>query len=253
MLILISPAKNLSKKMILYPKSSDIEFVKESKTLVTILKNYKPKDLSSLMKISPKLGELNYERYINWSYPFNSDQKGTALYMFHGDVYLGLKAETFNEKEIEFAQKHLRILSGLYGIIKPLDIILPYRLEMSTKLKTDKGNNLYQFWDNKITERINQHLTDQNDTVLINLASDEYFKSVNLKYLKAEVITPVFKEFKNGKYKTISIFAKKARGLMSNFIIKNQINKPEDLIRFNEENYFYNAELSSKNKLIFVR
>jgi len=253
MLLVISPAKKLSTNKILIKESSTIEFSEESKELANVLKNYKPEDLSTLMKISPNLAELNFERYIKWQYPFESNEAGTALYMFKGDVYRGMNAEIFSEDNIEFAQKHLRILSGLYGVLKPLDKILPYRLEMGTKLKTKRGKNLYEFWDMKITERINAHISEQGDNILINLASDEYFKAIKQINLNAEIITPVFKEYKNEEYKIISIYAKRARGLMSRFIIQNKITNPDELKVFNLENYFYNEELSSKSKLIFTR
>ena len=253
MLLIISPAKKLGTVSINKKGTTQIEFPKESKELVNILKEYKPQDLSALMKISPKLGELNYERFIKWSHPFTGDECGTALHMFKGDVYRGMDVETFSKEDLKFVQKHLRILSGLYGILKPLDVILPYRLEMGTKLKTKKGKNLYEFWNEKITEKINHHIAEQGDNVLINLASDEYFKSIKTKVLNAKIITPVFKEYKNGDYKVVSIYAKKARGLMSRYIIKNRINNIEELKGFDSEKYYYNEELSSKNKLIFVR
>ncbi|MCF6366009.1 MAG: peroxide stress protein YaaA [Bacteroidales bacterium] len=253
MLLIISPAKKLSANSVKFDDSSTVEFPDESKELVSILKKYKPADLSALMKISPKLGELNYERFIKWKYPFESEEAGTAINLFKGDVYRGMDVDTFTKEDLKFAQKHLRILSGLYGVLKPLDIILPYRLEMGTKLKTKKGKNLYDFWKDKITEKINSYLKEQGDNILINLASDEYFKSIKPKKLKAKVITLVFKEYKNGEYKIVSIYAKKARGLMSRFIIKNKITTPEDIKGFNEDNYFYDDELSSENKLIFVR
>ncbi len=253
MLLIISPAKKLGTVSINKKDTTQIEFPKESKELINILKEFKPQDLSALMKISPKLGELNYERFIKWQYPFTGDEQGTALHMFKGDVYRGMDVDTFSKEDLKFAQKHLRILSGLYGILKPLDVILPYRLEMGTKLKTENGKNLYEFWNEKITEKTNQHIKEQGDNVLINLASDEYFKSIKTKVLKAEIITPVFKEYKNGDYKIVSIFAKKARGLMSRYIIQNRINKIEDLKGFDSEKYYYNEELSTENKLIFVR
>ncbi len=253
MLIVISPAKNLGKPTLNNKINSEIEFPKESSELMKVLKNFKPEELSKLMKISPKLSELNYERNLKWNYPFISTEKGLALHMFQGEVFRGIDIDSFTEEDFSFAQEHLRILSGLYGLIKPADIILPYRLEMGTKLENNKGKNLYEFWGNKITEKLNEHIKKQGDDILINLASNEYFKAIKPRFLKAEIITPIFKEEKNGEYKTIAIYAKKARGMMTRFIIKNRLNNPEDIKIFNEENYSYNEELSSKNKLIFVR
>lgn len=253
MLIIISPAKKLGKPSLNRSINSNIEFPKESKELMKILKTYKPEDLSKLMKISPNLGELNYERNLKWEYPFTSNEKGIALHMFQGEVFRGIDIESFTEDDFMFAQEHLRILSGLYGLIKPADTILPYRLEMGTKLENSKGKNLYEFWGNKITDKINEHIKKQGDNILINLASNEYFKSVKKKNLNAKIISPIFKEEKNGEYKTIAIYAKKARGMMTRFIIKNRLTKPDDIKGFNLENYCYNEELSAENKIVFIR
>jgi len=254
MLIIISPAKKLdnkpSKK---YKNSSSIHFSEESKQLTSILKQYKPQDLSILMKISPKLAELNFERFIKWEYPFTSNEAGTSVNMFKGDVYQSLKAETFSKEDENYAQDHLRILSGLYGVLKPLDIILPYRLEMGTNLETKAGKNLYEFWGDKINKKIQDDLDAQGDNILINLASNEYFKSIKVKNLTARIITPAFKEYKNGSYKMISIFAKKARGFMSRYIIENKLSDPEDLKGFDYEKYSFNEELSSKDQFVFTR
>ncbi len=253
MLIIISPAKKLGKPTLKKNINSEIEFPNESKELMEVLKAFKSEELSKLMKISPKLGELNFERNLKWEYPFTIKEKGLALHMFQGEVFRGIDVETFTEKDFVYAQNHLRILSGLYGLIKPADTILPYRLEMGTKLQNSKGKNLYEFWGNKITEKLNKHIKEQGDNILINLASNEYFKSIKKRNLKAEIITPIFKEEKNGEYKTITIYAKKARGMMSRFIIKNRLSNPEDIKAFDTENYCYNEELSSENEIIFTR
>jgi len=205
------------------------------------------------MGISPKLAQLNFERFINWQLPFSTDNAKQALLAFKGDVYTGLDAYSLNEDELQTAQNDLRILSGLYGVLKPLDLIQAYRLEMGKKLQTKKGNNLYEFWGDKITKEINKSLIAKNDKYLINLASNEYFKAVVKKKVKAEIITPVFKDFKNGQYKVISFFAKKARGLMTRFIIQNKITDPEHLKAFNSEGYNFNPQLSKNTELVFTR
>jgi cytoplasmic iron level regulating protein YaaA (DUF328/UPF0246 family) len=253
MLLIISPAKNLSSKPHIYKYSSSIAFSKESEKLASVLKKMKAKQLSDLMQISPKLGELNYERYQKWSYPFSGKDVGSAIFMFQGDVYKGLQAEIFNEDEMDFAQHHLRILSGLYGVLKPLDIIAPYRLEASTVLESEKGKDLYAFWGSKISKNIALDMKEQNDRILINLASAEYFKLIKPKELKAEIITPIFKEFKDGEFKQIAILAKKARGMMCRFIIRNKLTSPEELKGFDYENYGFNEALSSKKEFVFTR
>ncbi len=253
MLLIISPAKKLSGKIKNnFKHTSSFEFINESKSLVSVLKKYKPEDLSGLMNISPKLGELNFERYLKWKYPFESDEAGLAVLMFQGDVYQGLQAENLSGNEINFTQKQLMILTGLYSVLIPLDLILPYRLEMGTKLKTKKGNNLYEFWDGKISKKIKEALKDQGDDILINLASNEYYKSVNAKDLGVRIITPAFKEYKDGNYKMISFYAKKARGLMCRYVIKNKLTNPEDLKGFDYENYSFNHELSSETEFVFT-
>ena len=205
------------------------------------------------MGISPKLSQLNFERFVNWQLPFNMENAKQAILAFTGDVYTGIDASTLNETELQTAQTDLRILSGLYGVLKPLDLIQAYRLEMGKKLQTPKGKNLYEFWGDKITNEINKTLKEKEDKYLINLASNEYFKSVNKKEVKAEIITPVFKDLKNGQYKVISFFAKKARGLMTRFIIQNQITDPEYLKAFNSDGYVFNPHLSKNQELVFTR
>ena len=202
------------------------------------------------MNISEKISLLNYERYIRWSLPFNKNNAHPALLLFQGDVYKGISADDFKKEDFLFAQSSLRILSGLYGILKPLDLIQPYRLEMGTQIKIGKHNDLYDFWGEEITQAINK---DKNSDYLINLASVEYFKSIKKDKFKAKLINIIFKEKRNGNYKIIGINAKKARGLMSRYIIKNKINNPEDLKKFKEENYIYNKNLSSDSDWVFTR
>ncbi len=251
MLIIISPAKKLKQTSLNIKGLTDIEFPEESKDLISELRKYKPEELSTLMNISPKLAELNFERYIKWKHPFENEEAGAALFMFNGDVYRGMQTEEFSEEDISFAQKHLRMLSGLYGLIKPLDKIMPYRLEMGTKIKIKSYNNLYQFWDNKITEIINKEL--KKEKFLINLASNEYFKAIKQDKINGKIITPVFKESKGDNFKVVAIHAKRARGLMCRFIIKNKLKDTEDLKGFDSENYSFNNELSSETKFVFTR
>jgi len=255
MLIVISPAKSLDFSIQTNIKEYSIPpFLNDSKLLIGNLRKYRPEQLSSLMNISAKLAELNYERFVKWHLPFSPENAKPALFVFKGDVYQGLDTETLSKEDISFANNHLRILSGLYGILKPLDLIQEYRLEMGTKLKNERGKNLYEFWGDKITGEINKAVEQSSgEKFLINLASNEYFKSINKKKLNYEVITPVFKDYKNGQYKIISFFAKKARGLMSRFIIQNCIEKAEDIKAFNLSDYRYNEELSKDKEWVFTR
>jgi len=254
MLILISPAKSLDFETATTSQiHSEAKFLTESQVLIKLLRKLSVEEIADFMNISPKLAQLNYERFFSWQTPFNMDNAKQALMAFKGDVYTGLNAESLTEAELQVAQKDLRILSGLYGILKPLDLIQPYRLEMGKKLQTSKGNNLYEFWGDKITSDINATLKEKGDQYLINLASNEYFKSVNKKKIKAEIITPVFKDLKNDQYKVISFFAKKARGLMTRFIIQNQISDPEHLRAFNSDGYIFNPQLSKDKELVFTR
>ncbi|MBX2840335.1 MAG: peroxide stress protein YaaA [Flammeovirgaceae bacterium] len=254
MIILISPAKTLDfTQNNLVSEGSQPMFQEESEILIKKLRTLSRKKIGQLMDISPQLAELNYDRYQNWSPEFEVPAAKQAVLAFKGDVYLGLQAETFVQEEFDFAQQHLRILSGLHGLLKPLDLIRPYRLEMGTQLPVRRKKNLYQFWGDKITENLNNLLENEENPVVINLASQEYFKSINLKKLNAKVITPVFKDFKNGDYKVLSFFAKKARGFMSAYVIKNKINDPEKLKLFQEEGYSYNDLQSEGNEWVFTR
>jgi len=249
MLIVISPAKTLDFETAPITKiHTQAEFLKESRQLIKQLKAMTPAEVSSLMKISDKLGVLNFLRFNEWKTPFTLENSKQALLAFKGDVYTGINAETFSTQELKFAQKHLRILSGLYGVLKPLDLIQAYRLEMGTKFENKNGKNMYEFWGSKITDQINQDLKASKSKHLINLASKEYFKSLQAKDINAEIIVPVFKDYKNGKYKIISFFAKKARGLMSAYIIKNRLKDPEGIKAFNVDGYkFYKSESSELN------
>ncbi len=252
MLVVISPAKKLNENC---DKNIGANFtipphLEDSKKIIKSLRKYSTDKLSELMNISEKISLLNYQRYIKWSLPFNKKNAHPALMLFQGDVYKGISVSDFKKEDFIFAQKTLRILSGLYGILKPLDLIQPYRLEMGTQIKIGKHNDLYDFWGDEITSSINK---DKNSDYLINLASVEYFKSINKEKLNSKLINVAFKEKRNGNYKIIGINAKKARGLMSRFIIKNKISNPKELKKFKEENYSYNKELSSDSDWIFTR
>jgi len=245
MKIIISPAKKLATDNFIN-KGTSIQFLEETNYLVKELKTYSVSDIKSLMNLSDNLAQLNWQRFQNW----NTKQVGQALFMFKGDVYQGLKAETLTNIELDFAQENLRILSGLYGLLKPKDLIYPYRLEMGTKLITKKGNNLYKFWKDRLHQSLLTEL--KNEEEIINLASEEYSKALHLKKFCNPVITPVFKDFKNGKLKVISFFAKRARGEMVNFIIKNKIKKSESLKSFSNLGYQF-TEKTKKGEFLFSR
>jgi len=252
MKIVISPAKSLDfETQVPTTKFTEGIFLNEAEKLNSVLKKKTPKKLSELMSISPKLGELNWQRNQDWHVPFNLENARQAVFAFKGDVYIGLNAYTLSENQLEQLQHKLRILSGQYGILKPLDLMQPYRLEMGTKLKVEQKDNLYQFWGESVTNTINEELSE--DEVFVNLASNEYFKVVKPKLLKVPVITPVFKDYKDGKLKIISFFAKKARGLMVRYIIDNNIENVENLKGFNYEGYAFDSNLSSENELVFTR
>jgi cytoplasmic iron level regulating protein YaaA (DUF328/UPF0246 family) len=254
MLIVISPAKSLDfETPASVDKYTEPAFLKESSELVSGLKKLGSTGLSELMHISEKLGDLNAERYKKWKKPFTPKNAKQAVLAFTGDVYTGLEAHNFTQKEHEFAQKHLRILSGLYGLLKPLDLMQPYRLEMGTSLENKKGKDLYSFWGTKIAEVINQEMRSLKSEALVNLASQEYFKVFPKDSLEFPVVTPVFKDKKNGQYKIISFFAKKARGMMAQHIIKNKITKIEDIKTFSSGGYGWNASLSKGSEWVFTR
>ena len=255
MITLIAPAKRLDYDSDLSVEDFSIaEHLKESKKLIKELQKKSPEDLSSLMGLSENLSILNFERNMNWQVPKKpSNEVRQAIFAFKGDVYVGLDSETLSKSDIKYAQKNLAILSGLYGLLKPLDLMYPYRLEMGTKMKNENGKNLYEFWGNKITTSINALAKESNSKGIINLASVEYFTSVKTENLDLPVYSPVFKDFKNGKYKIISFFAKKARGSMARFVIQNKIKNPTDLNKFNLDGYKYSKKDSSEYSPVFLR
>ena len=254
MMIVISPAKTLdfeSEKRNL--QGTQPLFQDEASKVAAIMRKQSEKKLSALMDISKELAHLNYIRYQQWGAQTDDTSKRHALLAFKGDVYIGLQAETLTDEQMAYAQDHLRILSGLYGLLRPLDLIEAYRLEMGTKIKIGRKNDLYQFWLDKITKQLKEEMKQTGDSVLINLASNEYFKSINVKKLGVNIISPQFKEEKNGELKMISFFAKKARGMMSRFILTNNISDPEHLTAFSEDGYRYEPSLSTPEKPLFVR
>ena len=247
MKIVISPAKSLDFESTLPTKRfSEPTFTAESERLNKVLKKKSPKSISKLMSISEKLGELNWQRNQEWQLPFTRDNARPAVYAFNGDVYNGLDAYTIPEEKLDELQGRLRILSGLYGILKPLDLMQPYRLEMGTKMTVGRNKNLYEFWKKKLTKALNEEL--EKDELFVNLASNEYFGAVDAKGLKVPVITPVFKDFKDGKLKTISFFAKKARGMMVRYILDKKAETIEDLKGFDYEGYRFSDEYTTKEK-----
>ncbi|CNE72159.1 Protein of uncharacterised function (DUF328) [Yersinia nurmii] len=254
MLIIISPAKTLDFQSPLATKTyTQPELLDQSQALIEICRELTPPQIASLMKISDKLAGLNAARFSDWQPKFTPENARQAILAFKGDVYTGMQAQDFSEEDFAFAQKHLRMLSGLYGLLRPLDLMQPYRLEMGTKLANPQGKDLYAFWGETLTEKLNQAMEQQGDNVLINLASDEYFKAIKPAKLNGTLIKPIFLDEKNGKYKIISFYAKKARGLMSRFIIQNRLSKTEQLVDFNLEGYQFDAGLSAKNELVFKR
>ena len=252
--MLLSPAKTLDYETPATTKIFSIpDYLGKSSELVKVLKQKSFLDLMELMQVSQKIAELNVERFNQWKLPFSTENAKQAVLAFKGDVYTGLDASALSENRLAYTQSHLRILSGLYGLLRPLDLMQPYRLEMGLKLTTKKGENLYQFWGEKITDALNVLLAKQDEPVLINLASNEYFKSVQKKNLDGRLITPEFKDWKNGKYKMISFFAKKARGLMVRYAIDHNIQKAEVLQNFDYDGYHFNLELSRADKWVFSR
>lgn len=262
MLIVVSPAKSLDyESKISTRKFTQPQFLSDSEKLVQSLRKLGPDELAELMNISDKLAQENFERYAEWQTPFDRSNARQAIFAFKGDVYLGLQAEQFSSADLDFAQKHLRILSGLYGLLRPLDLMQAYRLEMGRRFAPDedkkkhKAKTLYEYWGSKLTDSLNQELINQSkkSRVLINLASNEYFSALQPKQLEAEIITPQFKDWSSGNYKVISFFAKNARGKMAAFIIKNRLKSPEALKGFNEDGYRFDEEESTANKFVFKR
>ena len=255
MLILVSPAKTLDYESELDVKDFSVApLLSDSELLIKELQQKNPDDLSSLMGLSEKLSLLNFERNMNWRRPTKpSDSARQAIFAFKGDVYQGLDASSLSKSEIKYANKNLCILSGLYGLLKPLDLMYPYRLEMGTKMKNKRGNNLYEFWGSKVTELVNDLAMDNRSKAIVNLASVEYFSVLKTDQINLPIINPVFKDYKNGQYKIVSFFAKKARGLMSRFIIQNKIKQSEDLMDFNLDGYRYSKKESKENSPVFLR
>ena len=254
MITVISPAKKLSKEVCaIEGTATRCVFLDDAKDLALSLKKLDPSEISSLMGISENLSILNWERYKGWSLPFNANNSRQAMYSFQGDTYKGLDPESFSNDDIEFSQSSVRILSGLYGLLRPMDLIMPYRLEMGTNLSNRRGTNLYSFWKNSITKSLNKIFHDSKNKILINCASVEYFKSIATEDLDADVITPVFKELRNGLPKIISFFAKNARGAMTRFIVKNKIDNPTGILDFNYDGYCYSKKYSTDNEPVFIR
>lgn len=254
MLIVISPAKTLDFDTPAKTRQySQPDFLDDAGKLVDTARLLSAMDIAELMKVSMKIAELNFERFQHWHTPFTPENAKQALLAFKGDVYTGLDAESLDDESLAFAQDHLRILSGLYGLLRPLDLMQPYRLEMGTRLENPRGKDLYAFWGERITQGLNRALAAQGDDVLVNLASNEYFKAVKPAALHGRIITPVFKEWRGDRYKIISFSAKKARGLMSRYIIENRLSDPEELKGFDRDGYGFNAEQSEGDTWVFTR
>ncbi|MBN2173435.1 MAG: peroxide stress protein YaaA [Bacteroidales bacterium] len=254
MIILLSPSKRLdfnAKRVIEH--FTIPQFMEESSVIMETLRKYSPAKLVKLMSINSGLARENYDRFQSWNLPFEPNNSIPAIFAFKGEVYHGLVSETLKNSDLEYAQEKLRILSGLHGILKPFDLIRPYRLEMGTKLKVGRNRNLYTYWATKITESINNDLAQDGSNILVNLASVEYFMAVDTNKLNAEIITPQFLDFKNGSYKFLTVYGKKARGRMARFIIENRISKPEELKLFDADGYYYNFNLSKDNSWVFTR
>jgi len=253
MIILLSPAKTLDYDPVDFSVHTQPRLLEKSEELVGTLKKKKADDLKKLMKVSDNIAQLNVTRFQNFTTPFTTKNAKQAILAFKGDVYTGLEAHTFNKKDMAFAQKHLRILSGLYGVLQPLDLMQPYRLEMGTRLKTGKLKNLYEFWDNRITDLLNEDFKKSKSTLFLNLASQEYFKSVQKDRLAGPLVNIHFKEERDGKLKVIAFNAKKARGVMSKLIVKNKIKKVEHLYGLEVNGYVYDEALSGEGALVFVK
>ena len=253
MLMVISPAKTLDFSDCDHAGFTVPEKLKQSQSLVEQLRELSSKDLGELMHISAKLSDLNHQRFQDFEVPFTPDNAKQALLAFKGDVYKGIDTATYNLEDLNFAQAHLRILSGLYGILRPLDLIQPYRLEMGTKFENKRGKNLYEFWGSQLAEAINQALADHTDRHLVNLASNEYFKAVDKKSINVDILNIAFKENKNGKYKVVAIHSKRARGLMVDYVIRHRIETVDDLKGFDTEGYQFQVNLSTDQDWIFCR
>jgi cytoplasmic iron level regulating protein YaaA (DUF328/UPF0246 family) len=255
MILLLSPAKSIdSSTRERNLQMTQPPFLEDSAVLASVMKKYSPGKLSKLMKINAHLAQLNAQRYQEWSTPFTESNAKATLFSFRGDVFLGLDAVSLDDEAVQFAQDHLRILSGLYGILRPLDLMQPYRLEMGLPLKFRRYKNLYHFWSDKLAKFVEEEAEEQEGKpVIVNLASEEYFSAVGPHLKKSTVIKPVFKENKNGEYRFIHVFGKKARGLMTRFILENKITDPEQMKLFDSEGYFYNDRLTKGNEWVFTR
>jgi len=254
MLIVLSPAKTLDfETPATTSEYSQATLLSESELLIQRCQQLSMQEIASLMKVSDKIAGLNVARFAEWKLPLTTEQAKQALFAFKGDVYTGLQAQSLAPTTLTYAQQHLRILSGLYGLLKPLDLMLAYRLEMGTKLDNLRGTNLYQFWGSIVTNAVNEALQQQGDQLLINLASNEYFKAVKKKELKGQIITPIFKDQKNGQYKVISFYAKKARGLMARYILENELTDIEQLKQFTVDGYYFVEADSTATDLVFYR
>ncbi|GIU33182.1 UPF0246 protein [Shewanella colwelliana] len=254
MLILVSPAKTLDYDSPASTQAYTVpDLLQHSQELIEVCRELTPADIASLMKVSDKIAGLNAARFASWQPDFTLSNAKQALFAFRGDVYTGLDADNLSPESLARAQNQLRILSGLYGLLRPLDLMQAYRLEMGTRLANPRGSNLYQFWGDIVTEQVNSALAEQGDEIIVNLASNEYFKAVKPKLLKGQLITPVFKDKKNGQYKVISFFAKKARGMMVRYMLDNEVNSLEQLIKFDVAGYYYSETESSSNEPVFLR
>jgi uncharacterized protein len=254
MLLILSPSKTLGKLPIEFRENVTLPlFIGKAALIMAELRKYDTNAIEKLMGVSTTIAQLNFERFIQWQLPFTIGNSSPAIATFKGDVYEGLGAQDFNEDELLFAQMHLRILTGLYGVLRPLDLMQPYRLEMATNIRVGKYDNLYDFWRNDITSGLNRALSEGNSKILLNLASKEYFAAINVKKIEAKIVTPEFRQYNNGNPKVVPILAKRARGLMSRFVIQNRITDVELLKQFDAEGYVFNDELSTDRKFIFVR
>jgi len=255
MLVLLSPAKIQNfKPENITDLHSQPEFINETKQLIHLIKNLSRSELANLLNINTNLTQINLDRYFNWHLPFTTQNAKQAVLTFDGEVYRGLDAKTFSAEDFEYAQSHLRILSGLYGVLLPLDLIQPYRLEVSSKLKNAKGNDLYAFWRKKITSSVLKSVKNgDKQELILNLASSEYFKTLDLKNRTTKVIDVEFYEYKNDKFQQIVIYTKKARGMMARYVIENRIEKIEDIKGFNSSDYWFSPQLSTENKFVFTR
>lgn len=254
MLVLLSPSKTMAfEDDFTYNDYTMPLFGEAAKPLIDQLRQYSPEDLASLLNINDKLARLNFDRFQHYDPDFKNNHSRQALLAYRGDVYDGIPVSQYQKADMDFAQSTVRILSGLYGVLRPLDLIQPYRLEMSTKLPNPKGDNLYDYWKASLTDHLNQELEQNGHKAVINLASNEYFKALDDQKIAKPIVTPVFKEYKNGAYKTIAIYAKKARGMMTDYIVQHRVTDTEELKGFDQDGYSFEPEMSTDNKLVFIR